>query len=525
METIPETKTSPTTGMTAHLAGLGLAPDDEANRTLADNVHPSSWTNPEPAPRYHLVVVGAGTAGLVAAAGAAGLGARVALVERHLMGGDCLNVGCVPSKAIIRSGRAAADILEAPRFGVTAGGAPQVDFGAVMSRMRRIRARVSPNDSVERFAGHYGVDVFLGAGRFTGPRSLEVDGARLRFSRAVIATGARPVMPPIPGLAAAGTLTNETVFNLTELPERLAVIGGGPIGCELAQTFARLGSRVTLVERSDQFLPREDRDAALVLQAAMERDGVRILLSSNVVRVEAGNGPKVLHVLVDGVSGTVETDAILVGVGRAPNVEGLGLGDAGVAYGPEGVRVDDHLRTSNRRIFAAGDVCLPFKFTHTADAAARAVIQNAFFGFAGRKRVSRMVVPWCTYTDPEIAHVGLNERMATEAGVAIDTYLVPMDEVDRALAEGDSDGFLKVHTRRGKDTIVGATLVSRHAGETLSELTLAMEAGVGLGRLASVIHPYPTQAEAIRKAADAFNRTRLTPRSARLLRAVISLHR
>ncbi len=501
------------------LERLNLAPDDRHNRELAANVHPGDWVNPTPEGRYNLVVLGAGTAGLVTAAGAAGLGARVALVERHLMGGDCLNVGCVPSKAIIRSARAAYDVRDAARYGVRAAGALEIDFSAIMERMRGIRAGISPHDSARRFAEEYGVDIFLGGGWFTGLQTVEVGGVELEFSRAVIATGARAVVPPVPGLAEAGILTNENVFNLTELPARLAVIGGGPIGCELSQTFARLGSDVTIIEKSDQFLRREDPDAAAVLRDALERDGIRVELDTSVERVDVADGAKTLHLATPSGAATLTVDAILVGAGRAPNVEGLGLEAAGVGYDRHGVTVDDHLRTSNPRIYAAGDICLPYKFTHTADAVARGVIQNAFFPFAGRKRVSRLVIPWCTYTDPEIAHVGLNERMAAEEGVAIDTYTIPMSDVDRALAEGETEGFLKVHTKRGKDAIVGATLVSRHAGETISELTLAIVAGVGLGALASVIHPYPTQAEAIRKAADAYNRTRLTPRAAKLMRA------
>ncbi|MCG6963158.1 MAG: mercuric reductase [Acidobacteria bacterium] len=504
---------------------LKLTPDDEQNRRLIDNVRPPGWVNPRPDGRYNLVVIGGGTAGLVAAAGAAGLGAKVALIERHLMGGDCLNVGCVPSKAVIRSARVAAEKREDERFGIRPGGPVEVDFPAVMQRMRGIRAAISPNDSARRFATHYGVDVYFGQARFTGRATVEVKGTELQFARAVIASGARPAVPEVPGLAGAGFLTNESVFNLTVLPPRLAVIGGGPIGCELAQAFARLGSEVTIVERGEQFLAREDRDAASVLRAAMERDGVRVRLATVLERVEIDDDAKVLHLKGEPGIDTFTADKILVGTGRAPNVEGLGLEAAGVRYGPDGVQVDDYLRTSNPRVFAAGDVCLPYRFTHTADAAARVVVQNAFFRLAGRRRVSRLTIPWCTYTDPEVAHVGLNERMAERRGVAIDTYTVPLSEVDRAVAEGEEGGFLKVHTRKGGDRILGATLVSRHAGETISELTLAMVAGVRLGRLAGVIHPYPTQAEAIRKVADAYNRTRLTPRTACLLKAYFALIR
>jgi pyruvate/2-oxoglutarate dehydrogenase complex dihydrolipoamide dehydrogenase (E3) component len=440
----------------------------------------------------------------------------VALIERHLMGGDCLNVGCVPSKAIIRSGRAAFDIRDARRFGVRAVGDVEVDFEAVMERVRSVRADIAPHDSARRFADTYGLDIYFGDARFTGRDTLEVGGRELEFSRAVIATGARPVVPPIPGLDEAGYLTNQNVFNLTERPGRLAVIGGGPIGCELAQTFARLGSEVVIVEMLDRFLPREDPDAADVLRRSLERDGVQIRLGTRLARVIRQNGARVLT--LEGSSGeeTLVTDELLLAVGRTPNVEGIGLETAGVEFGRSGIEVDDTLRTTNPRIYASGDVCLDAKFTHVADAASRAVLQNALFP-GPKKRLSNLTVPWCTYTDPEVAHVGLSERDAAERRIEVDTWNVPMHDVDRALAEGDTDGFLRVHTKKGSDEIVGATIVARHAGEMISEITTAMVAGLGLGSFAGVIHPYPTQMEAVRKAADAYNRTRLTPLTSRIL--------
>ena len=502
-----------------------ITPRDTHNLNLLANVHPSGWVNPQPADRYNLVVVGAGTAGLVSAIGAAGLGAKVALVERHLMGGDCLNVGCVPSKTLIRASRAMADVRDAHRFGVRVPAGARADFPAVMERVRRVRAAISPNDSARRLRDVYGIDVFLGDGTFVARDAVEVGGVRLPFSRAVIATGARAAVPPIPGLAEAGFFTNETIFNLTAQPARLAVLGGGPIGCELAQAFARLGTRVTLVEQGKQFLPREDADAVTALLGAFERDGVEIRLDTRLSRVEKRGNAKDLHLDSGGALSRLEVDAILVGVGRAPNVEGLGLEQAGVRTGRGGVEVDDHLRTSNPRVFAAGDVCSPFKFTHAADSMARIVIQNAFFGFAGKKRASRLTIPWCTYTDPEIAHVGMYEHDAASRGIEVDTFTVRMADVDRAVAEGDEGGFAKVHVRKGTGEILGATVVSRHAGETISEITTAMAGGIGLGRIASVIHPYPTQAEAIRKAGDAFNRTRLTPGRARALRRYFAWRR
>ena len=506
-------------------ADLGLAPDDAHNRRLVASVHPADWRNPEPAPRYNLVVVGGGTAGLVSAAGAAGLGAKVALVERRLLGGDCLNVGCVPSKTLLRAAAAAAAARPSGRLGVRAGGEPVVDFAAVMERVRAVRADIAPHDSAERFARHYGVDVFLGDGRFVARDAVEVGGARLRFARAVIATGARAAVPPIPGLVEAGYLTNETVFNLTRLPARLAVIGGGPIGCELAQAFARLGARVTIVEQADRLLPRDDPGAATLLRAALERDGVEVRLGAKVERVGSRAAGRELELSSAAGRTALAVEAILVAVGRVANVDGLGLEAAGVRFGRGGVEVDDGFRTANRRVFAAGDVASRYQFTHAADAAARAVIQNALLPFAGRRRASRLTIPWCTFTDPEVAGVGLTAAEAAERGVEVDAFTVPMAEVDRAIADGETDGFVQIRVRRGGDAIVGASIVGRHAGELISEVTLAMTAGVGLGRLASVVHPYPTRAEAIRKAGDAYNRTRLTPRAATLLRRFFALTR
>jgi pyruvate/2-oxoglutarate dehydrogenase complex dihydrolipoamide dehydrogenase (E3) component len=485
-----------------------IQPWDQHNQALAANVHPADWQNPTPAPCYNLVVIGAGTAGLVAAAGAAGLGARVALVEKHLLGGDCLNYGCVPSKALLRAARAFADVRDASSFGVRVPEGTVVDFPAVMERMRRIRAEISPHDSALRFR-ELGIDVFLGSARFTAPNTVETGGQTLRFSKAVIATGARAAALPIPGLAEAGFLTNETVFSLTELPRRLAVIGAGPIGCELAQAFRRFGSEVFVLEAASQILGREDPDAANVVEKAFLRDGIKLLCRAKIQKVEARQGEKIVHFQCDKREEQLAVDAILIGVGRVPNVDGLGLDAAGVRYSKSGIEVNDYLQTTNRRIHAAGDVCLKYKFTHTADAAARIVIQNALF--LGRKKVSSLVVPWCTYTDPEIAHVGMYEDEAAKSGIPVRTFSEPMGRVDRAILDGETDGLIKIHIHKRSGKIVGATIVARHAGEMISELTTAISAGLKLSQLAEVIHPYPTQAEAIKRCADACKRTQLTP--------------
>jgi pyruvate/2-oxoglutarate dehydrogenase complex dihydrolipoamide dehydrogenase (E3) component len=486
-----------------------LWPDDEYNRLLIERVRPLNWLNPDPAPSYNLVVLGAGTAGLVSAAGAAGLGARVALVERHLMGGDCLNVGCVPSKGLIRSSRAIADFGRALDLGIKPGMGIAADFSAIMERVRKLRARLSLHDSVERFK-NLGVDVFLGEGRFSDAQTIEVAGRSLRFKKAVIATGTRSARPAIPGLEETGYLTNETVFNLTDLPKRLAVIGAGPIGCELAQAFQRIGSAVTLFHKYPRILNREDKDVAEIMQRVFQEEGIRLILGSQPKQIFTGPDGKIIQFETAGEDATLSVDEILVGTGRIPNLEGLDLEKAGVHYErKQGLIVNDFLQTSNPRIYGAGDVGLNFKFTHAADASARMVIQNALFG--GRKKLSALTIPWCTYTDPEIAHVGISEEEAQKKGLKIETWIHPLSETDRAVTDGEETGLVKIYLKKGTDRIVGATIVARHAGEMINEITLAMTAGLGMKTLSRVIHPYPTQAEAIRRAADAFNRSRLTP--------------
>lgn len=497
------------------------APQDAYERARLENLHPAGWRNPQPAERYTLVVVGAGTAGLVAAHAAAALGAKVALIERALLGGDCLNVGCVPSKVLLRTARLYAEMRHAEHYGGRSSADVRVDFPAVMQRMRRVRARISRADSIRRLDAA-GVDVFFGTARFTGSDTLTVDGTKLRFKKALVATGARPDTPAIPGLSEAGYLTNENVFDLIELPPRLLVIGGGPLGCELAQAFSRFGSQTIIAHEVPLFLPREERDAAQILSDAFARDGIEVRLNTCAVNVRVENGQKLVDLISDDYKSTVAVDAILTGTGRVPNVEGLDLEAAGVDYDNTlGIRVDDFLQTSNRRIYAAGDACLEHKFTHTADASARVAVQNALF--FGRQRLSALTIPWCTYTDPEIAHVGLYVRQARGHDIAVKTFTVPMHDVDRAITDAEETGFVKLHVKEGTDRILGATIVARHAGEMINEITLAMVAGIGLRTLARVIHAYPTQADAIKKAADAYNRTRLTPVIRSLLRHMMRL--
>lgn len=502
-------------------SSVPLPPYDAHNARLVANVAPRDWCDPVARDRYHLVIIGAGTAGLVTAAVASALGARVALIERHLFGGDCLNVGCVPSKALLGAARA----WHHARRAAAEFGGPAVsgdgDIGAVMARLRRLRADISPVDSVERYRS-LGVDVFLGNAMFAGPETVNVNGQSLRFRRAVIATGARAAVPAIPGLADTPFDTNETLFTLTARPEHLLVIGGGPIGVEMAQAFARFGGRVTLVHSGAQLLPRDDADAGAVVAQALATDGVRVLNGARLTAVshrrEHGTpGRFTIAAEVNGEPLHLEGDRLLVAAGRTPNVDGLGLEAAGIAATARGVVVDARLRTSNRRVFAIGDVAGPLQFTHVADAHARLVVANALFFGIGGGRADRLVVPRVTYTDPEVAHVGYTADEAAQAGVAIETIRVDLAHNDRALLDGASEGFLKVHLAAGTDRIVGATLVASHAGEMIGEMAVAMTNRIGLGGVGRTIHAYPTQAEVFRRAADAWRRTRFTPRARRLM--------
>jgi pyruvate/2-oxoglutarate dehydrogenase complex dihydrolipoamide dehydrogenase (E3) component len=495
---------------------ISAEPNDAFNRDLAAMTRPPNWANPTPKERYHLVVLGGGPAGLVCAAGAAGLGAKVALVERYRLGGDCLHFGCVPSKALLRCARAAADVRRASEFGIVAG-EPRVDFGAVMERMRRLRSSLADADSAERFK-NLGVDVFFGDGSFAGPETIAVAGAKLRFLRAVIATGARPADPGLPGLSPDNYFTNETIFNLTQLPARLLVLGAGPIGCELAQAFARLGSEVHLINRSPRILAREDPAAAEVVRRALERD--RVILHLGVRLIDGGHN--FLRFEENGQPVRLDADTLLVAVGRRANVENLNLAAAGIETTERGIRVDDRLRTTNRRVSAAGDVCSSYQYTHAADTMARLVLRNALY--FGRRRVSAQVIPHCTYTDPEIASVGLTGREeARQSDIAIDTIYVPLAEVDRAVLDGETNGIAMVHLRAGTDRLVGATIVAAHAGDLVGELVQAMALNIRLGALAGVVRPYPTQSEVWKKVADAYQRSRLTPRTSWFLRKVLKL--
>jgi pyruvate/2-oxoglutarate dehydrogenase complex dihydrolipoamide dehydrogenase (E3) component len=482
------------------------AGDDD--QTLDGLVHPPNWTNPQPQGTYDLVVIGGGTAGLVSAVGAAGLGARVALVERDRLGGDCLNTGCVPSKAILRTARAIGELRRGDAMGVRVTGF-DIDFPAVMRRMRRRRATLAVNDSAQRLA-RLGIHLFFGNAAFVDAREVGVGSKTLRFKRAVIATGSRPAVPPIDGLADTPYLTNETVFELAERPDRLLIIGGGPIGCELSQAFARLGSRVTVFDKSPRLLVNDDPDAAVIVRHALTGDGVQFELGVAITRVSHSNGAILVRFRrsPDGPEEQLPGDRLLVATGRTPNVDGLEVARAGIQTGQQGILVDDRLRTSNRRVHAAGDVCSRFQFTHAADAMARIVIQNALF--FGRKRASALTIPWCTYTDPEVAHVGLSTADTATRGprARVQTISVPLSDVDRAVLDDEAEGFVRVHHDRGR--LLGCTIVAAHAGEMIGQASSAIARGATLKEFSSTIYAYPTQAEALRKVGDAYRRSRLT---------------
>jgi pyruvate/2-oxoglutarate dehydrogenase complex dihydrolipoamide dehydrogenase (E3) component len=465
---------------------------------------------------YNVVVIGAGTAGLVTAAGTAELGGRVALIERNLMGGDCLNFGCVPSKALISSARLIQQIRESEKWGLEQQ-SPEFVFEKVFERMRARRAKIAPHDSQERFES-LGVDVFRGEARFVSAHHVEVNSQRLRAKNFVIATGSRATIPKIEGIDNVPYFTNETIFDrLRKKPESMIVLGGGPIGCELAQTFCRLGTQVTIIQRGDQLLPREDRDVAEFLERRLINEGVRVVKNVAVRAVAISDAGKVALEFLDRQSDrlterTFFTDVLLVATGRSSNLQGLDLKSAGVDVDERGLRVTDYLQTSQRHIYAVGDVIGPFLFTHMADAQARAVVRNILMPFQFlRQKMDYSVVPWCTYVDPEIAHVGLGEKEAHQKNIDHDLFVVPLEDVDRAVVESEEAGFAKILTQKGSDKVLGATIVAPHAGDLLHEFVLAMKAGIGLAAIASTIHVYPTLAELARKAGDKYNKTRLTP--------------
>jgi pyruvate/2-oxoglutarate dehydrogenase complex dihydrolipoamide dehydrogenase (E3) component len=481
-----------------------LVPDDAPNRALLDEVCPRDWINPSPRGRYDLVVLGGGPSGSAAARIAAAAGAKVALVEQRFLGGDCLNFGGIPVQTLIRSARAAAEVRSAASLGVQVPGGFHIDFGKVMKRVRMVRSELSSQYSAHHLEG-LGIDVFLGTGSFRDHETVIVGDSRLRFQKAIIATGATHSLPTVQGLAETDVLSMEAFFSLEQLPRRLAILGGGQVGCEIAQAMARLGSQVLLLESAPQILSRTDADAAFIVQEALIRDGVSVFASSRLRRVQSTSEGKVVLFSRGEEVGSELVDAILNVSGQIPRVRGIGLEAVGVTYNDgNGVKVDDFLRTSDPRIYAMGEVASNHPYAHAAEPMARVVIENALF--RGRSRASRLLVPWCAGTDPEIAQIGLNERLAADRAVEIDVYRSPFSATDRACMDGATEGFVKILTAHKTDRMIGATVVGHEAGNLVGELSLAMATGCGLRRLSDVIHPYPTHSAAIRQVSQQYMR-------------------
>ncbi len=448
--------------------------------------------------RPDICVIGAGSGGLTVAAGASQMGARVVLVEKGRMGGDCLNTGCVPSKALIAAAHAAEAVRRAPRFGVD-GGAPSIDFARVHDHVQGVISAIAPNDSAERFEG-LGVTVINRAARFTGPRTIVAGDVEIRPRRIVLATGSSPAVPPIPGLDTVPYMTNETVFDSTSAPGHLIVIGGGPVGVELAQAHRRLGARVTLLEMST-VLGRDDPELAELVKLQLRRDGVDIREGVEIGAVEATSGGISVRVTGAPRAETIEGTDLLVAAGRRANVDGIGLDQAGIAHSAAGIEVDRRLRTSNRRVYAIGDVAGPYPFTHMASYQATVVLRNALFRLPAK--VDYRAVPWVTYTAPELAHVGMSEAEAKQAHGAIRIVRFPFADNDRARAEGETDGLVKViATKRG--IVVGAGIVGAHAGELIQSWILPIARAMHIKHVAGLILPYPTLGEANKRAAGSY---------------------
>jgi pyruvate/2-oxoglutarate dehydrogenase complex dihydrolipoamide dehydrogenase (E3) component len=479
-----------------------LLPADVHNQRTINQGHPPNWQNPRGGDS-DLVDIGGGPAGLVAAQVAAAGGHRVAMTERRLTGGTCVNFGCTPSKALIRCARAVHEARRGADFGFGLSSPPHVDFAKVIERVRRIRSMSSAGDAVQVVA-KAGVDVYLGQTTFIKPNAITVDGLELRFKKAVIATGSRPEAPALEGLKEGEYLTNETVFSLTELPRKLVVFGGGPMGSELAQAFGRLGSQVDLVHSGSSLLPKDEPEAGEVLRRQFERDGIG--LHSEFRAVRAANG----RLTIKGKAETrqLDYDKLLLGIGRKANVEDLGLEAANIRVRNGGVEADGNLRTSNPIVYAAGDVAFPEKYTHAAMATARLCVANALYG--ANLPASDLVIPHCTYTDPEVATVGLTPVRATEEGIALEAHRLELAKVERAFIDGEEEGFATLYTRKSSPEIVGAILVAAHAGEMISELTLAIKNKLTMQALAETVHCYPTQAEVFQRIALSYKVARMT---------------
>ncbi|HIF9196556.1 TPA: dihydrolipoyl dehydrogenase [Photobacterium damselae] len=510
------------------LALLGLFPliaKAVMNQIQARKIY-QKWQKPTSFDQ-NMVVIGAGSGGLVSAYIAAAVKAEVTLIEKHKMGGDCLNTGCVPSKALIRAAHNMAEIQRAAEFGVSTGPIA-VDFKQVMTRVQKVISKIEPHDSIERYRS-LGVNCITGEAIIRSPWEVEVDGKIITTKNIVIATGARPLVPNIPGLQSVNYLTSDTVWSLQEQPQKLLVLGGGPIGCELAQSFARLGTNVTLVEMAPQLLIREDSDAAKLVQDSLIADGVEIKLEHKAMRFESivdANGKTMGKVYLDFHNEqqvTVEFDAVLLALGRVANVQGFGLEELGITTTARGtVEVNDYLQTQYPNIYAVGDVVGPYQLTHAASHQAWYAAVNGLFGQFKRFKADYSVMPAATYTSPEVARVGLNEKEATAQGIEFDVVTYGIDDLDRAITDGEDHGFIKVITPKGKDTILGATIVGANAGDLLAEFTLAMRHNLGLNKILATVHPYPTMSEAVKYTAGVWKRNNAPEK---LLEWVAKYHR
>lgn len=454
---------------------------------------------------YNIVVIGGGSAGLVSAYIAAAVRAKVLLIEKHKMGGDCLNTGCVPSKALIRSAKMLHYAKRAKDFGFQKT-TVEFDFAEVMERVQRVIKQIEPHDSVERYQG-LGVEVLQGEAKIISPYEIDVAGKRVTAKNIIVATGAHPAIPPIPGLDEVGYLTSDTLWNLREQPKRLLVLGGGPIGCELAQSFQRLGSEVLLVQRGEHLLPREDADVSTLVEARFREEGVQVLIGHTALRCERVDGQRVLVCKQNGSEVRIEFDQLLIALGRKANVSGFGLEALEVKLAPGGtIEADDFLRTNYPNIYVCGDVTGPYQFTHTAAHQAWYAAVNALFSPLKRFRVDYSVIPWATFTDPEVARVGLNEREAKQKNIACEISRYEIDDLDRAIADSEAQGFVKVLTVPGKDKILGVTIVGSHAGDLIAEFVTAMKYGLGLNKILGTIHIYPTMAESNKYVAGVWRR-------------------
>jgi len=475
-------------------------PGAEHDHNWRQLVFPKNHQNPNPKTQYHLVVIGAGPAGLITAIAAAGLGAKVALVEQKGMGGDCLNVGCVPSKALLEFTQRASS----------------PNFDDAFTWLRQVRESIAKTDSVARYLAH-GVDVFLGSGKFVDGQTVQVGEHRLVTRRTVVATGSRPTLPQIPGLAESNPLTNESLFDLLEAPDRLAVLGAGAVGCELAQALARLGIEINLFETANTILPMEHAKASASIADALIAINVKLHTKSQVTEIKQTGS----HVTVFTAKTRTTVDRVLVAAGRQANIENLCLEAAGVKLRNGLISVDSKLRTTNSNVFAAGDVCSLLKYTHNADAHARIVVQNALF--IPTATTTKLVIPHCTYTDPEVARIGLTREELQNQKTPYDVYHIELGELDRSQTEGDKEGFVEVLTSKGKDKILGATIVARDAGEQITPICVAMANGLGLRALGKAIIPYPTRGEYVGRLADAYNRKRITPAVKRFMKTWFQL--